>query len=58
MNGLFGMFSRKGNGSADRSAEQPPADDTPTGQIPVLSGEPDAEAAGFTDGSNAGRRPV
>lgn len=34
MKGLFGLFSRKGKGSV---AEEPAADETPTGRIPVLT---------------------
>ena len=37
MKGLFGLFSRRGKGSANPAAEEPPADETPTGQIPVLT---------------------
>jgi hypothetical protein len=32
--GLFGLFSRKAKGSVE---DQPAADETPTGQIPVLT---------------------
>lgn len=42
MKGLFGLFSRKGKGSTG-VAEEPPADETPTGRIPVLTVESTVE---------------
>lgn len=45
MKGLFGLFSRKGKGSV---ADQPPADETPTGRIPVLTAtEPTVEPGDY-----------
>ena len=47
MKGLFGWFSRKGKGSVD---DQPAADETPTGQIPVLTvPESTVESGGFAN---------
>jgi hypothetical protein len=46
--GLFGLFSRKGKGSAPG---EPPADETPTGQIPVLIAEDPAIEPGAYPGS-------
>jgi hypothetical protein len=44
--GLFGLFSRKGKGAAEQLPDEPAADETPTGQIPVLT-EPTVEPGDF-----------
>jgi hypothetical protein len=49
--GLFGWLSRKGKGSADPVPDdEPMADETPTGQIPVLTApESTVEPGGFAN---------
>jgi hypothetical protein len=54
--GLFGLFSRRGKGSGEpgkagqSQSDQPSADETPTGQIPVLTAlESTVEPGGYAN---------
>ena len=49
MKGLFSVFSRKGKVSVP---EEPAADETPTGRIPVLT-ESTVEASGYPNSARA-----